>query len=384
MSTKALKENGIKYNTKSPKISKNRQGNSKNELKEYMKYLSPSSTKLNSRKSSTKNINNNYKSSKKFRFTKKTARGSASPIYHTSLQKNFNKENLDKIEQVDKITLGKKQFWNSFNRSTSSKYIPLSIKSKLESFKDIDKLSVERFKKYNSIFEKIKEQIYDINQVYKSFGATIEANSSMDFQNNSTTKNINNKEKKNSILNISNDFIDLDKQIKEEEKKESKLEEKETLDNNNINIYQNCDTNKNKNLYYSFKTEQSNKLNNKNKNDFVNNTPLSEYKKYKNPRIILLKKNFSLKLMHEFDNPIYDNKIKLNKIEDKNNEKIFKKFKKFLEKRNIENISFINNKSKLNNQIFLKTNNKYLKISNSTNLFYEGESYCKCERCLIY
>ena len=269
---------------------------------------------------------------------------------------------------------------NSFGRSTSSQYIPLSTKYKLESFKDIDKLSVERFKKYNSIFEKIKEQIYDINQVCKSIGVTIEAYSSMGFQN-STLKNVNNTKLNNHILNISNDFNDLEKQIKKQEKKESKLiEEKEEFDNN-INIYHNFEGNKNNNLYHSLKTEQTNILYNKNKNDYINNTSLSKCNKFQNQRIILLKKIPSLKLIHEFDNQIYANKIKFNKKEDKNNDKIFKQF---LEKRNIENISFINNRSKLNNQINLKANNKYLKISNSTNLFYEGESYCKCEKCLIF
>ena len=338
MSEKSLKENGIKFKSKSPKISKNSLGNSKIVFTEYKKNLFPSSPKIKSRKLSTKNINNNNKSQKKFQFTKKKPRGSASPIYYTSLQKNFNKENnFDKIEQVDKIFLGKQKLLNSFSRSTSSKYIPLSIKTKLESFQDIDKLSVERFKKYNSIFDKIKEQIYDINQVYKSLGTTTEANSSMDNQN-SSSKNKNNEEIKNRILNVSNDFIDLDKQIKEEEKKESKLLEEKH--DNNINIYHNnFDDDKSNNLYHSFKTEQSNEINKKNKNDFINNTPLPKYYKFQNPRIILLKKSSSLKLLREFDTQIY-----------KKNEKIFQKF---LEKRNIENISFINNRSKLNNQISL-------------------------------
>lgn len=381
MSTKSVKENGIQFNSKNPKFSKNKQDNSKKNFKEYIKNSSPSSSKFNTRESSAKNINNNYKSPKKFQFTKKKSRGSASTIYHTSLQKNYSKENgLEKIELVDKMILGKKKIWNSFGRSTSSQYIPLSTKYKLESFKDIDKLSVERFKKYNSIFEKIKEQIYDINQVCKSIGVTTEANSSMDFQN-STLKNVNNTKLNNHILNISNDFNDLEKQIKKQEKKESKLiEEKEEFDNN-INIYHNFDRNKNNNLYHSLKTEQTNILYNKNKNDYINNTSLSKCNKFQNQRIILLKKIPSLKLIHEFDNQIYANKIKFNKKEDKNNDKIFKQF---LEKRNIENISFINNRSKLNNQINLKANNKYLKISNSTNLFYEGESYCKCEKCLIF
>ena len=381
MSEKLLKENGIKFKTKSPKFSKNKQDQSKIKVKEYKRNLSPSSSKLYSRKSSTKNINNNYKSQKNFHFNKKKPRESASPIYYNSIQKNFNGENnSEKIEQVDKIFLGKKKLWNSSSRLTSSQYIPLSIKSKMESFKDIDKLSVERFKKYNSIFEKIKEQIYDINQVCKSIGVTTEANSSMDFQN-STLKNVNNTKLNNHILNISNDFNDLEKQIKKQEKKESKLiEEKEEFDNN-INIYHNFEGNKNNNLYHSLKTEQTNILYNKNKNDYINNTSLSKCNKFQNQRIILLKKIPSLKLIHEFDNQIYANKIKFNKKEDKNNDKLFKQF---LEKRNIENISFINNRSKLNNQINLKANNKYLKISNSTNLFYEGESYCKCEKCLIF
>ena len=111
----------------------------------------------------------------------------------------------------------------------------------------------------------------------------------MDFQN-STLKNVNNTKLNNHILNISNDLNYLEKQIKKQEKKESKLiEEKEEFDNN-INIYHNFEGNKNNNLYHSLKTEQTNILYNKNKNDYINNTSLSKCNKFQNQRIILLKK----------------------------------------------------------------------------------------------
>ena len=73
-----------------------------------------------------------------------------------------------------------------------------------------------------------------------------------------------------------------------------------------------------------------------------------------------------------------------NLIEENEKNKNDKSIKNIFEKRHIENITFLNNRSKFNNKSLIKNNIRNLKISNATNFYFEGESDCKCQKCFIF
>ena len=349
MSTNLLKPNGIKLIPKSPKKIQSKQIYTNVLLRKNIRNLSPLSSYPISKKSSKKNVNNT--SPNKYHFRKK-GRRTASQIYNSSLQNASEKEEEETKKARKKNSV--------LNRSTTSKrYKPLSLKSKFDSYNDMDKLSFERFKKYNSIFEEIKRQIYDINQAYKSLGQTCNIYNS---SNNLNNENIN-----NNNASINKDIINLNNKVnkKENEEKENYspntniLEEKEILENK-VNINQNNDIN----VIQPSKHENSISKN-------INTSEKSLIKKISLDEFTINKKIYTIETQSNNNYLNYNNNI------DK------KLIKNLFEKTNIDSITFINNRNEFNNQIYLKNKSK-LKISNGTNFFYEGQTNCRCEYCFIF
>ena len=401
MLKKIFKENGLKYIPKNRKTVSSRINNTNIETLENMRNISKLNSHSKNKNSPKKYIIRSYKSTDNYKNEKKNNRHSASPIYRKLLDKYFIINNSGKKElskRNEKLIFKKKEFNKFYSSSTSKEYKPLSIKSKFESYNDMDKLSFERFKKYNSIFEKIKEQIYDINQACKSIGTTtcVGPGSSSLFDNvNSNSKNINNLEIKNNILNISNDLINLNNNIKEDFKQKNNndsksLEEKEMFENN-INVYNNNIVPNNKNSFKGLIKENSDLSNNK--------SPFPKNVENQNDKLTILKKSISTNKIQEIDlnkkegkiirkkfltinNDIDNNNNNNNEIaiinnQNQNDKKIIKNQ---YEKRNTAHIQFINNKNKFNKQKI----NKNLNITKGTNVFYEGESDCRCENCFIF
>ena len=89
----------------------------------------------------------------------------------------------------------------------------------------------------------------------------------------------------------------------------------------------------------------------------------------------LIRKKF-LTINNDIDNN-NNNEIAIINNQNQNDKKIIKNQ---YEKRNTAHIQFINNKNKFNKQ----KNNKNLNITKGTNVFYEGESDCRCENCFIF
>lgn len=185
--------------------------------------------------------------------------------------------------------------------------------------------------KYNSIFEKIKDEIYEINRAYKTLGMI----------SSGASPNINK-------INFSNDFINLEHDI-ESNNKETLKNEKSNLSNDknkndSINIYLSSPENiqiKNEILIgakkpYLAQIHENNISINSNKREIM------EINNSSNLCIINCKNNT--------DNNINNKYILRDKnYEIENNEKIIKNR---LEKSNIENISIINKRSRLTINIF--------------------------------
>ena len=336
MSSKLLKVNGTKYIPKSPKVSKNNQKYSNNEIKEYSNILSQPFLNDKIRKPFKKYEFNNHKLKKNFE--KATNRHSASQICSSLLPQQYYLEKIEEEKNMDEFIKDKNNFCKVFNRSTFTQYKPLSFESKFESYHDMEKLSFERFKKYNSIFEKIKEQIYDIDQVYKSI------------------ININHKNKEND----KNEFIigkktgpDGNKKIFDKNNNTSSAQNKINKEkiillkkSSSVRQFRESDLyrpkmNNSNNLIFTMNTNDNGEINESESN-------------------ISIQRNCS------------------DKEKEKNNQ-----VKNSLERRRIENIALIHKRNELKKTLS-RTNRRNLKISNGTNFYYEGESNCRCEKCTIF
>lgn len=398
MITQLLKSNGVKKIPKNSKTNKSTFRNSKNTIKEYIRSLSPKTYDLKNNKIYKKKDNNKNQTSKKF--TKK-ARNSASLIGKDYLQKHMKYSN--KFIQLDKLINEKRKFFKLYCTSTTKKYKPLSYQSKFEIYNDMDKLSNERFKTYNSIIAQIKDQMNDIDLACKSL---VNNNS----QNNSTilgalNNSSSNLKITNNLLNFSNELLNSDEEIKEVINKDNSdsqiLKEKELFDNN-ISI--NKSNRENNDMNQSQLSKNENYRTSINKNSEFHQTNDIEDKKLK-----FLKKSSSIEQIHIFNIDKNKNKfltrdlsgstyltnsssknnsgksLSINYlIEENDKNKNDKSIKNIFEKRHIENITFLNNRSKFNNKSLIKNNIRNLKISNATNFYFEGESDCKCQKCFIF
>ncbi len=400
MITQLLQSNGVKKIPRSSKTIKSRFRNSKNIIKEYVRSLSPKTYNLKNNNKYKKKVNNNNQTSKKF--TKKT-NNSASLIGKDYLQKDIKYSN--NYIQLDKLIDEKRKFLKLYCISTTKKYKPLSYQSKFEIYNDMDKLSNERFKTYNSIIAKIKEQMNDIDLACKTLGNNNSQNNSsiLGALNNSST----NLKITNNFLNLSNELMNSDEEIKGVINKNNRdsqiLKEKEIFENN---ISLNKSNKENNDMNQSQISKNENLRTSINNNSESHQTNDIEDKKLK-----FLKKSSSIEQIHIFNIDKNKNKNKfltrdlsgstyLTNSSSKNNtgkslsinylieenekNKNDKTIKNIFEKRHIENITFLNSRSKFNNKSLIKNHIRNLKISNTTNFYFEGESDCKCQKCFIF
>ena len=347
MSEKLLKSNGENIPSEGQKVDKENQKFSDRDHKEYSNIFSTYSNYKIQKPYKSIQLNH-YKLAKKFK--KESDRHSATQIFCSFLNNNYYLERIEEEKKLDKIIKDKNNCLSQYSRSTFIQYKPLSFKSKFKSYNDMDILSINRFKKYNSIFEKIKQHIYDIDKACKSLRINLIGKN---FPLNNSLKNINNA---NNILNINNDIINLINKSKENENNEIKLlKEKKIIENRNILLKKSISLNQ---------IGEFDFYNNKNKinksNDLAcNNNNIDEINNNIND---IAQKNF----IH-----------KTKKIEEK------ELIKKFLERRQKEHITFINKRNKLN-KTYSRDYQRSLKISNGSNFYYEGESNSKCEICFIF
>ena len=384
MSETLLKSNGENIPSEGQKVAKENQKFSDRDHKEYSNIFSTYSNYKIQKPYKSIQLNH-YKLPKKFK--KESDRHSATQIFCSFLNNNYYLERIEEEKKLDKIIKDKNNCLSQYSRSTFMQYKPLSFKLKFKSYNDMDILSINRFKKYNSIFETIKQHIYDIDKACKSLRINLIGKN---FPLNNSLKNINNA---NNILNINNDIINLINKSKENENNEIKLLKEKKIIENKKNIYHN-----------NFKQSKIREIQNIQQKKNISSKK-NKLKKLEGN--ILLKKSISLNQIGEFD--FYNNKNIINKsndlacnnnnIDEINNnindialknfihktKKIEEKelIKKFLERRHIEHITFINKRNKLN-KTYSKDYQRNLKISNGSNFYYEGESNSKCEICFIF
>ena len=83
-------------------------------------------------------------------------------------QNKLNSKYKTDISELDKLIEKKNKYRKFYSHSVKIDYVPLSPAKKKLKFDGINKYSCERFKKYNTIFDQIKEQILDINKSYNT------------------------------------------------------------------------------------------------------------------------------------------------------------------------------------------------------------------------
>ena len=282
--------------------------NTTNRLSDINSKISPKF--LNVSKSNTDNLTPNY-----------SINQNQDELSKSDLEQNENESNSNfknEIAELDKLIDQKNEYKKFYSHSMKINYVPLSSKTKKQKYDDINKYSSDRFKKYNILFDQIKEQILDIDESYKNLIESSKKASSTkynsckiineilmddlgsisqyrktDFDTKGEFPTINEdiKEENDSIFesenksNISNNENDNDKQTKENELKinESKELFKKRVNtdieiNKKINLKQ-----KNKKPYkFNKKTKNGNKKENNNQkenNEVKLNNENKEHKK---------------------------------------------------------------------------------------------------------